>query len=146
MWDELNIKYPNGRMIIHMDIFFPATAANIRKLYKTMELSENVDQLVDQILEHFKKRDLRIEKDLRKAANDAVNSKTMYEEKKAQYQSGKKANGVPIRKEDLKKWRGDIQRLNENWRGNKHHYDQLMREQRKISQNRLLLLSLNGRC
>lgn len=148
MWDEIRFRYPHGRMIIYMDTFFPATAANIRKLYRSMEQSydADVDQLVDLILEHFDKRSVRIEKDIRKAANDFAESKSAYEEKKAQYSAGKKANGVPIRKEERRAWKGDIQKLNEHWRGNKRHYDQLMSEQKKLSQNRLLLLTLNGRC
>lgn len=150
MWEELKIKYPDGRMIIHMDIFFPAEAPRIRKLYKTMEMSRypdpEVDELVDRILQHLSKRELDLEHTAKKAANDLLTDKTAYEEAKQQYRSGKKANGVPIRKDQLPEWKKKVEELNEKWRTDKRVYDSAKREQKKLSQNRLLLLTLNGRC
>ena len=137
-------------MIIHMDIFFPAEASRIRKLYKTMEMSRypdpEVDELVDRILQHLSKRELDLEHTARKAANDLLTDKTAYEEAKQQYRSGKKANGVPIRKDQLPEWKKKVEELNEKWRTDKRVFDSARREQKKLSQNRLLLLTLNGRC
>ena len=148
MWDDLRIRYPGGRMVIHMDIFFPASIANVRKLYKIMEQSEDVDvdELVDRILRHMQDRDIRIEETARKAANDFARDKTEYEELKEQLRSGKQANGVPIPKDQRKIWRARLHRADEGWRGDKRYYDQLMRERKRLSQNKLLLLELNGRC
>lgn len=145
-FEDLKIKYPNGSMIIHMNCFFPATAPKIRALYKTIELSDDPDALVDKILRHLSNRTLDLEATARKAAKDLVDDKTAYEDKKAQYSSGKRPNGVPIRKDQLPEWKKKVQELDEKWRTDKRVYDSAMREQKKLSQNRLLLLSLNGRC
>ena len=145
-WDDLIFRYPGGKMIIHMDCFFPATEKQVRKLYQTMQQSMDIDDLVDQILQHMDKRNIRIEKELRACAQSYSTVKTRYEEKKTQLQSRKKANGVPIRKDEVESWRSNVRGLEEEWRGHKRHYDLLMREQKRISQNRLQLLTLNGRC
>lgn len=145
-FEDLKIKYPNGSMIIHMNCFFPATAPKIRALYKTIELSDDPDALVDKILRHLSNRTLDLEATARKAAKDLVDDKTAYEDKKAQYSSGKRPNGVPIRKDQLPEWKKRATELNEKWRTDKRVYDMCRREQKKLSQNRLLLLSLNGRC
>lgn len=145
-FEDLKIKYPNGSMIIHMNCFFPATAPKIRILYKTIELSDDPDALVDKILRHLSNRTLDLEATARKAAKDLVDDKTAYEEKKAQYSSGKRPNGVPIRKDQLPEWKKRVTELDEEWRTDKRVYDMCRREQKKLSQNRLLLLSLNGRC
>lgn len=145
-FEDLKIKYPNGSMIIHMNCFFPATAPKIRTLYRTIELSDDPDALVDKILRHLSNRTLDLEATARKAVKDMVDDKTAYEEKKAQYSSGKRPNGVPIRKDQLPEWKKKVQELDEKWRTDKRVYDSAMREQKKLSQNRLLLLSLNGRC
>ena len=146
MWDDIKIKYPNGSMIIHMNCFFPATVPKIRKLYQIIELSDDPDAIVDQILRHLSDRTLDLEGTARKAAKDLVDDKTVYEETKQQYRSGKRSNGVPIRKDKLPEWKKKVQELDEKWRTDKRVYDSAMREQKKLSQNRLLLLSLNGRC
>ena len=144
--NDLLIRYPHGKMVIHMNVFFPATAAQIRKLYKTIEQTEDPDAIVDRILQHFDDRDLEMERTARKAANDLVSDKSAYEEKKAQYRSGKRPNGVPIRKDQLPEWRKKVHELDDKWRTDKRVYDLNKSQQKKLSQNRLLLLSLNGRC
>lgn len=144
--NDLEIKYPNGRIIIHMNCFFPAMASQIRKLYKTIELTYQPDEIVNRILDHIHDRDLDLERRATKAGKDWITDKTAYEEKKQQYRSGKKPNGVPIRKDQLPDWKKKVQELDEKWRTDKRVYDSCRREQKKLSQNRLLLLSLNGRC
>ena len=145
--NDLIIKYPGGKMCIHMNVFFPSSAPQLRKLYRTMEQAyEDTNALVDRILQHFDERNLEFERTARKAANDLLNDKTAYEEKKQQYTSGKKPNGVPIRKDQLPEWKRKVNELNEKWRTDKRLYDISTREQKRLSQNRLLLLTLNGRC
>ena len=148
--NELKIKYPNGRMIIQMNCSFPATVQQIRKLYKVMEMSRypdpEVDELVDRILDHIHQRDLDLERTAKRAANDLLTDKTAYEETKQQYRSGKRPNGVPIRKDQLPMWKKKVAELDEKWRTDKRVYDSAKMEQKKLSQNRLLLLTLNGRC
>ena len=146
MKNDLIIKYPHGKMVIHMNVFFPATVPQIRKLYKTIELTDQPDEVVDRILDHIHERDLDLEQTATKAGKDLITDKTAYEEKKQQYRSGKRPNGVPIRKDQLPEWKKKVQELDEKWRTDKRVYDMCRREQKKLSQNRLLLLSLNSRC
>lgn len=145
-FEDLKIKYPNGSMIIHMNCFFPASAQNIRKLYRTIEITDNPDEIVDRILKHFDERDVEFERTAKQAANDLLDHKTAFEEMKRQYQSGKRPNGVPIRKDKLPEWRKKVKELDERWRADKRVYDMTKSQQKKLSQNRLLLLTLNGRC
>ena len=133
-------------MIIHMDCFFPASQQRIRKLYKTIKLTEDPDFIVDRILQHINNRTYDLEETARKAANDLVNDKTEYEETKTQYTNRKKSSGVPIRGDQLPEWKKRVNELNEKWQTDKRVYDSAKREQKRLSQNRLLLLSLNGRC
>ena len=147
VFDELRLRYPEGKMIINMNCFFPASAPNIRKLYKTILISdEDPADLVDRILEHFDKRNIEMERMARKAVNDYMDHKTAYEEKRNQYKAGKRANGVPIRKDERPEWRKKLQEMDEQWKADKKLYDVTKRQQKRLSQNRLLLLTLNGRC
>lgn len=135
-----------NKSIVHMNIFFPATASRIRRLYSAIETADDPDAIVDRILKHFDERDIEFESAARKAADDLLDHRTAFEEMKKQYQSGKKANGVPIRKDQLPEWRKKVHKLEEKWRADKRVYDLNKNQQKKLSQNRILLLSLNGRC
>lgn len=147
IFDELKLHYPDGRMIINMTCFFPASAKDIRKLYDTILISsESPDDIVDRILKHFDKRNIEMERTARKAADDCIDHRTEYEEKKRQYKAGKKTNGVPIRKEDLPKWRDQMKEMDKRWKADKKLFDLTKRQQKKLSHNRLLLLTLIGRC
>ena len=134
-------------MVINMNCFFPAPAKNIRKLYEVIMISsDNPDDVVDRILEHFDKRNVEFERTARKAAKDCVDHRTAFEEKRNQYRERKRANGIPIRKEELPKWRDKMKEMDKKWKADKKLFDLTKRQQRKLSQNRMLLLSLNGRC
>lgn len=137
--DELIIRYPNGTMSIHMDAFFPASQARIRKLYQVMELSEwpypHVDEIVDKVLLYIEERDADLSRKKKKAANDMMAHKTAYEEKRKEYRSRRNPS-----------WKEEIQKLDDKWRSDARTFDRAVKEQKRLAQNKELLMSLNGRC
>lgn len=144
---ELKLFYEHGRMTIYLDKFFPTTSKKIRMLYSIiMESSENKDDVVDRILDHIDKIYQDMEWVAIKAAKNYADDKTAYQEKKSQYKEGKKANGIPIREDERPAWKDAIKEMDKRWRADKKLFDLTKRQQKKLVQNRQLLMSLNGRC
>lgn len=79
-----HITYPNGKMSLVMDQFFPTSAHNIRLLFlKTIALNwEDRQQTADDILHWLKEAhgNLDVENNLRFRANTCVNQKTKAKE------------------------------------------------------------------
>lgn len=99
---DLQIKYDNGQMNIHMDAFFPTSQARLKKLLKVVDLDfehkENHIQLMEtyfneqmQKLEEQRKSSAKLHLEYRQKAAD---TQTMVE-------SRKKPNGVSLTKEEL---------------------------------------------
>ena len=146
MSEDVRISYPNGSLVIHVRRFFPAPAGSVRKLYKVIELTERPDEVVEAILQYMVDRDDDLHHLIKETGNDWATSKTAYEETREQYRSRKMSNGMPIKKDQLPQWRKRIQALGKKWRASRDAFYMYMKERKKLAENRLLLLSLNGRC
>lgn len=46
----LKIKYPNGRMSVDVDTFFPASKVRVRKLLKIMQMDDDADRVKQELL------------------------------------------------------------------------------------------------
>lgn len=109
--DDLYITWNNGHgeMMIHLDYFFPCSQARFKKLLKIIELDwQHETELKEKLKVHFQKRiaDLM---DLWKS-----NSKKYYDyrqkaaDTKEQIDSGKRPNGLPLSKEEMKQAKADF--------------------------------------
>ncbi len=144
--NDLLIKYPRGTMLIHMEEFFPAAVDRVRKLYQVIRLSEQSEDLMNDIFKYIDDNSSTLEIRISETARSLVDDRTAYKEKKEQYLSKRKANGVPIRKEQMPEWKDAVQTLKEKCRSDESEYARLNRVRTRLQRNKLLLMKLDGRC
>ena len=109
--DDLHITYNhgNGKMLIHLDYFFPCSQVRFNKLLKIIELDwQHETELKENLKVHFQKRIVDL------TALWKENSKLYYDNKeeaastKAIIDSRKHPNGLPLSKDELKEARADF--------------------------------------
>ena len=54
--DDLHIKWETGRMVIHLDNFFPTSQARLKKLVKIIRLDWNSDELIEKLKVYFQEK------------------------------------------------------------------------------------------
>lgn len=55
--EDLHIQYDNGRMVIHLDNFFPTSQARLKKLIKIIHLDwQHSDRLIERLKVYFQER------------------------------------------------------------------------------------------
>lgn len=109
--NDLYITWNNGKgeMLIHMDYFFPCSQDRFKKLLKIVELDwQHETELKEKLKVYFQKRITNL-MDLWKS-----NSKKYYDNRqkvadtKEQIDSGKRPNGLPLSKAEVKQAKADL--------------------------------------
>lgn len=142
------VTYENGRLDLNIDAFFPTSQARVRKLYRQFFLIsfDGPSGFVDEIIRNIDHRIPVMEDNARKLAKEYVDLKTRVSEMQEQVTNKKKANGLPFRGDELKDYREKLQIKRQKCNEVKKAYDQQMRDLKKLKENRLTLLQLDGRC
>lgn len=142
------VTYENGRLDLNIDAFFPTSQARVRKLYRQFFLIsfDGPSGFVDEIIRNIDHRIPVMEDNARKLAKEYVDLKTRVSEMQEQVTNKKKANGLPFRGDELKNYREKLQIKKQKCNEVKKAYDQQMRDLKKLKENRLTLLQLDGRC
>lgn len=142
------VEYENGRLELNIDAFFPTSKARVNKLYRQFFLIafDGPAGFVDEIIQNIDHRIPVMEDAAKRLANEYVELKTRVAELQEQVRNKKKANGLPFRGDELKEYREKLQTKRQECSEVKKAYDQQMRDLKKLKENRLTLLQLDGRC
>ena len=105
---ELTVKTGNGRITINIDHFFPCSKARFSKLIKIargFSWLNNVQEMAEQLNAYFRERIQRLEGE--KAAHGKLYLQRMQEhaDYRDMVESGKRPNGIPLKKEELKEFK-----------------------------------------
>lgn len=117
--NDLYITYNDGhgKMLIHMDYFFPCSQARFKKLLKIITLDwQHEAELKEKLKVHFQNRISDLV-ELRKE-----NSRKYYDNKQKDadtsrlIESRKHPNGLPVSKDELKQAKADLKEYRESWK------------------------------
>lgn len=99
---DLQIKYDNGQMNIHMDAFFPTSQARLKKLLKVVDLDfEHKDEIKQTMQQFFQDKVKELEERRISSGKKALDYKQKIADTTAMIQSRKHPNGVPLTKDEL---------------------------------------------
>lgn len=99
---DLQIKYDNGQMNIHMDAFFPTSQARLKKLLKVVDLDfEHKDEIKQTMQQFFQDKVKELEERRISSGKKALDYKQKIADTTAMIQSRKHSNGVPLTKDEL---------------------------------------------
>lgn len=108
--NDLNIKYDNGRMTIHLDAFFPTSQARLKKLMKVIDLDwEHKEDHFKQLQEHFNEQLNLLEVKRTDSGKKALEYKQKWSDMERIVKDKKKPSGVKLTKEELEKAKEDMQ-------------------------------------
>lgn len=100
--NDLNIQWETGRMIIHMDYFFPCPVSKQNKLLKIIDLDYlHKNDLILQMKQYLETRLDEIPEIKKNISKDYFNFKQTVADISAELESGKHANGVPLTKQSV---------------------------------------------
>lgn len=106
---DLQIKYDNGQMTIHMDAFFPTSQARLKKLLKVIDLDHTNKENHIQMLEtYFNEQVVQMEENRKYAAKVHLEYRQKAADTQTMVESKKKPNGVSLTKEELNQAKEDL--------------------------------------
>ena len=101
---DIQIKYKNGQMNIHMNIFFPTSQARLKKLLKVVELDfEHRDEIFQTMYQFFQGKVNELEEKRISSGKKAVDYKQKIADISIKIESEKYSNGVKLTKNELEK-------------------------------------------
>ncbi len=101
--NELYIKYGLGKMMIHMDNFFPTTKKNMKKLLSIISLDwEHENELREKLKVYFQEKIEECEAGRKSSAKNHLDYKQKEVDTKQIVTLGKWPNGVPLSKDEWK--------------------------------------------
>ena len=99
---DIQIKYGNGQMNIHMAAFFPTSQARLKKLLKIVDLDfEHRDEIIQTMQQFFQDKVKELEERRINSGKKAVDYKQKIADTNAIIESRKHPNGVPLTKAEL---------------------------------------------
>lgn len=110
---DIQIKYDNGQMNIHMDAFFPTSQARLKKLLKVVDLDfEHRDEIIQTMQQFFQGKVKELEEKRINSGKKAVEYKQKIADTGAIIESKKHPNGVRLTKDEL----ADIKEQNKHFK------------------------------
>lgn len=107
--DDLYIKWETGKMVIHLDNFFPTSQARLKKLVKIIRLDwQHSDELIEKLKVYFQEKILESETNFQHYGKKYMDFKQRVADVGRMVQNKKRPNGVPLSKEE---WEGEKERL-----------------------------------
>lgn len=101
--DDLHIKWETGRMVIHLENFFPTSQARLKKLVKIIRLDwQHSDELIEKLKVYFQEKIPESEAEFQRCGKKYMDFKQRVADTGRMVQSKKRPNGVPLTKEELK--------------------------------------------
>ena len=99
---DIQIKYDNGQMNIHMNAFFPISQARLKKLLKVVDLDfEHRDEIIQTMQQFFQGKVKELEEKRINSGKKAVEYKQKIADTGAIIESKKHPNGVKLTKDEL---------------------------------------------
>lgn len=110
---DIQIKYDNGQMNIHMDAFFPTSQARLKKLLKVVDLDfEHRDEIIQTMQQFFQGKVKELEEKRINSGKKAVEYKQKIADTGAIIESKKHPNGIKLTKDEL----ADIKEQNKHFK------------------------------
>lgn len=101
---DIQIKYDNGQMNIHMDAFFPTSQARLKKLLKVVDLDfEHRDEIIQTMQQFFQDKVTELEERRISSGKKSIEYKQKIADTTAMIESKKHPNGVRLTKDELEK-------------------------------------------
>ncbi len=101
--DDLHIKWETGRMVNHLENFFPTSQARLKKLVKIIRLDwQHSDELIEKLKVYFQEKIPESEAEFQRCGKKYMDFKQRVADTGRMVQSKKRPNGVPLTKEELK--------------------------------------------
>lgn len=111
---DLEIRYYQGSMIIHMENFFPTTKTTLKKLLKVVEMDwNNRDEIIESMKKYITEQIPLCEAELQKNGKQYWNFHQKVEDIEQVVKSRKRPNGVMMSKDELKKERENLKKYND---------------------------------
>ena len=99
---DIQIKYDNGQMNIHMDAFFPTSQARLKKLLNVVDRDfEHREEIMQTMQQFFQDKVNELEERRISSGKKAVEYKQKVADTTAIIESRKHPNGVPLTKDEL---------------------------------------------
>nr|DAW16469.1 MAG TPA: hypothetical protein [Caudoviricetes sp.] len=99
---DIQIKYGNGQMNIHMAAFFPTSQVRLKKLLKVVDLDfEHRDEIIQTMQQFFQDKVKELEEKRTSSGKKAVDYKQKIADTNAIIESRKHSNGVKLTKDEL---------------------------------------------
>ena len=106
---DLQIKYDNGQMTIHMNAFFPTSQARLKKLLKVIDLDHvNKENHIQMLETYFNEQVVQMEENRKSAAKVHLEYRQKAADTQSMVESKKKPNGVSLTKEELVQAKEDL--------------------------------------
>lgn len=99
---DLYIQCDIGRMVIHLDNFFPTSQEKLKKLVKIIRLDWKSDELIEKLKVYFQEKISESEAEFQRCGKKYMDFKQRAADTGRMVQSKKRPNGVPLTKEELK--------------------------------------------
>lgn len=110
--NDLKIKYDNGEMIVHINAFFPTTQIKFKKLLNVIARDyRNEEKHLRTLKDYFNDRINELNVEMLKSMKEYLTYRQKIVEKQEIISSEKLANGVHLKKEQLKEIKQELKRI-----------------------------------
>lgn len=138
--NDLEIKYENGQMTIHMDAFFPTSQARLKKLLKVVDLDfEHQEDHIKQMNDFFNDKLVELEDKKTSSGKKALEYKQKIADTERIVKDKKKLSGVRLTKEELDKAKEDLQHFKNVYAASLSDFNKSIRQKEQFLKHKEIL-------
>lgn len=138
--NDLEIKYENGQMTIHMDAFFPTSQARLKKLLKVVDLDfEHQEDHIKQMNDFFNDKLVELEDKKTSSGKKALEYKQKIADTERIVKDKKKPSGVRLTKEELDKAKEDLQHFKNVYAASLSDFNKSIRQKEQFLKHKEIL-------
>lgn len=138
--NDLEIKYENGQMTVHMDAFFPTSQARLKKLLKVVDLDfEHQEDHIKQMNDFFNDKLVELEDKKTSSGKKALEYKQKIADTERIVKDKKKPSGVRLTKEELDKAKEDLQHFKNVYAASLSDFNKSIRQKEQFLKHKEIL-------
>lgn len=133
---DIQIKFDNGQMNIHMNAFFPTSQARLKKLLKFVDLDfEHRDEIIQTMQQFFQSRVKELEEKRISSGKKALEYKQRIADTTTIVKDKKKPNGVRLSKEELEHIKDNLKHLKSGYVASMSAFNSAIRQKDQFTKH-----------
>ena len=139
-YKDIKIEYPNGKMIIHLESFFPTSQTRLKKLLKVVDMDyDHKDELIQTMTDYFTEQVQQLEDGRMEHGKKFLDYQQKVADQEMLVESKKKPSGVRLTKDEWKQAKETLRKYKAIMKSQKSCFDRCCRKKEQFKKHLQIL-------